>query len=115
METRIPAEAASALEQDRRRRLRRRSRFRIAAADWLFPVIEITRKGFTIEAEEPPHLRGYVDILEGDEQIARWLVVCVSARDGLVGYEYKREGLGGDVPADFVLPGIAGLIEAPSD
>lgn len=112
METRIPAEAVSAIEQDRRKRLRQRSRFRVAASDRLFPVIEMSREGFVIEADEPPHLRGYVDILEGDERVARWLVVCDWARDGLVGYAYKREGLGSAVPADFVLS-HSGLIEGP--
>ncbi len=113
MDNVFPEEIASALEQDRRRRKRRASRYRVAAAEQLFDVIELTAKGFVIPAEAPPHLRGYVDILEGEERVARRLVVCVGAEDGLVRYEFKRESAIGDVAADHVAPPTAGLLEAP--
>ena len=113
METELPPGVASALERDRRRQRRRQSRYRVAAADRLYPVIELSAGGFVIEAEAPPHMRGYVDILEGEERLARCLVVCVSAEDGLVGYEFKRESAIGGVPADHVAPVHAGLLGAP--
>ncbi|MEL6220242.1 MAG: hypothetical protein AAFR79_17565 [Pseudomonadota bacterium] len=115
MDTELPKGIASELERDRRDRRRRASRLRVAAADKLYTVLELTETGFVIEAPEPPHLRGFVDILEGDERIARRLVVCVSSGDGLVGYEFKRESAIGGVPADHVASRIAGLIEARRD
>lgn len=113
VDTELPPEIASAIERDRRKQRRRATRYRVAAADRLYPVIELGAAGFVIEADAPPHLRGYVDILEGDERIARRLVVCVSAADGLVRYEFKRESAIGAVPADHVAPAHGGLLEAP--
>ncbi|MEM9146537.1 MAG: hypothetical protein AAGC57_10085 [Pseudomonadota bacterium] len=115
MDTELPRGIASEIERDRRDRRRRASRLRVAAADKLFTVLELTEHGFVIEAEEPPHMRGFVDILEGDERIARRLVVCVASADGLVHYEFKRESAIGSVPADHVASRIAGLIEAQRD
>lgn len=113
MESVIPPDIADALDRDRRRQRRRASRFRVWAADKLFGVVELSDEGFVIEADEPPHLRGFVDILEGDERVLRCLSVCVSAEHGLVRYEFKRESAIGDVPADHVAPPTAGLLEAP--
>lgn len=115
MESELPPEITSALERDRQKRRRRATRFRVAAADRLYPVVELTDTGFVIAADEPPHLRGFVDILEGDERLARRLAVCVSAGNGLVGYEFKRESAIGGVPADHVAPARAGLLPAPED
>lgn len=113
METYIPTEAAAAIEVGRRKEKRRRSQYRVRAADGLYPVIEMDKTGFVIEAAEPPHMRGFVDLLEGEERVTRRLVVCVWARDGLVGYEFKRESGVGHVPADHVAPAHAGLLEPP--
>ena len=115
MESVIPPDISAALESDRRSKRRRASRYRVSAADRLYPLIELSDHGFVIEADEPPHLRGYVDILEGDERIARCLSVCVAADDGLVSYEFKRESAIGDVPADHVASATAGLLAAPDD
>ncbi len=113
MEHVIRSEIARALDEGRRRERRRSSRFRVAAADRLFPVVELTGEGFVIEAAEPPHLRGYIDILEGEERVARRLVVCVAAADGLVRYEFKRESANRAVRADHAAPSRAGLLEPP--
>lgn len=55
----------------------------------------LTEKGFEIEADGRPPLRGFVDLLRGGERVARLLVVCSWARHGRVGYEVKRGSLGG--------------------
>lgn len=76
-------------------------------------VVELTAAGMVIRAEDMPHLRGFVDILRGDERLARHLVVFSWARDGLAGYEFKRGGSAGAAPADHERPAHAGLIGGP--
>jgi hypothetical protein len=77
-------------------------------------VVELTDAGMVIRAEETPHLRGFVDILKGDERIGRHLVVLSWTRDGLAGYEFKRGGHAGPAPADYERPVHAGLLGGPS-
>ncbi|MGF1446326.1 MAG: hypothetical protein ACFBRM_09010 [Pikeienuella sp.] len=114
MEHTIPSEIAAALEESRRRSRRAASRYRVSAADRFYRVLEMTEDGFVIEAEAPPHLRGFVDICEGDERVFRRLVICVSAGAGLVRYEFKRESPNRAVAADHVSPERAGLLTPPS-
>ena len=117
MESEIRPEIATALDAEGRRLRRRASRYRVALGERRLPVLELTGRGFTIEAEEPPHFRGFVEIFEGDTRIACRLAVCAAARDGVVVYEFKREspGAGDRVPADHVAPGNAGLLPRPGD
>ncbi|MEM8790207.1 MAG: hypothetical protein AAGE80_01220 [Pseudomonadota bacterium] len=107
------SEIAGVLAKKSRDTMRRRSRFRVVAGERDHRVMELTALGFVIEADGRPPLRGYVEIFDGDERIDRRLVVCDWARDGLVGYEFKRDSAGTDVPPDYVPSEIAGLLEAP--
>lgn len=75
-------------------------------------VVALYDWGFVIEAEEPPRLRGFVDILDGDNRIARSLVMLVWARDGLAAYEFKRRSLDRLVATDYA-PGREG--DDPAD
>ncbi|MEM9097959.1 MAG: hypothetical protein AAGC79_05485 [Pseudomonadota bacterium] len=107
-------EIAGVLAKESRDTMRFRSRFRVVAADRDHRLIELTASGFVIEADGRPPLRGYVEIFEGEDRVDRRLVVCDWARDGLVGYEFKRDGAGINVPTDYVPSAVAGLIEGPS-
>ena len=113
MDAIIPPEMAGALEGDRRERARRRSRFSVKWEDGELPVLELTPDGFVIEAEGTPPLRGYTDIFQGDERILHGLVICIWARDGLVGYEFKRGSGGNEIRVDHAPPEHSGLLAAP--
>ncbi|MEM9045672.1 MAG: hypothetical protein AAGC81_13355 [Pseudomonadota bacterium] len=107
------SEIAGVLAKKSRDTLRLRSRFRVIAQGRDHRIMELSAEGFVIEADGRPPLRGYVEIFDGDERVDRRLVLCDWARDGLVGYEFKRDGAGNDVPTDYVPSVIAGLIEGP--
>lgn len=117
MEHGLPSEIRSALGREAspgRRRVP--GLFAVSAAltgSRRHPVVELTETRMVIRAEDTPHLRGFVDILSGTERIGRHLVVLSWARDGLAGYEFKRAGHAGAVPADYERPAHAGLIEGP--
>lgn len=104
---------AGALELSRRDTLRRNSRHRVVTEGRDHRIIDLTETGFTIEADGRPPLRGYVEIFKGETRTDRRLVVCEWAENGLVGYHFKRDSAGSNVPADYVRPEIAGLIAGP--
>lgn len=114
MDAILPGNVATALEAQRQRDLRHSSSFRVVAGGRSHPVVHLGKSGFVIEADGRPPLRGYADIIRGEERILRGLVVCTWARNGHVGYEFKRDGGGTVVPADYVMPAHAGLLDAPS-
>ncbi|MHA1529216.1 MAG: hypothetical protein ACTSVG_09350, partial [Alphaproteobacteria bacterium] len=90
-----------------------RTRHLVVAGERQHRIMELTETGFVIEADGLPHLRGYVGIMLGDEQIARRLVVFAWARDGRVGYEFKHDASSRETPADYVKPERLGLLTAP--
>lgn len=114
MESILPWEVLSALEIDRRNSRWARTRHLVVTGERQHRIMELTETGFVIEADGLPHLRGYVEVLLGDERIARRLVVFAWARDGLVGYEFKHDASSRDIPADYVMPEHLGLLEVPN-
>ena len=114
MDAVIPTDVAGALEGERRARARRRSRYSVRWRDGELPVLELTPKGFVIEADGPPPLRGFTDIFQGDERILHGLVICTWARDGLVGYEFKRGSGANEIRVDHEPPAHSGLLGAPN-
>ena len=115
MESVLPGEVLTALEQDRRDSRRARTRHLVVAGERQHRIMELTETGFVIAADDLPHLRGYVEIMLGQERIARRLVVFAWAREGLVGYEFKHDAASREIPADFVEPDHAGLLTPPED
>ena len=113
MESILPGEVLSAIEAGRRKSRRARTRHLVVAGERQHRIMELTETGFVIAADGLPHLRGYVGIMLGEEQIARRLVVFAWARDGRVGYEFKHDAASRETPADYVKPERLGLLAAP--
>ena len=109
----IPSEIAGAIEVARRDEVRRKSPYRVRSGQRLHTVFEWTPDGFVIESDGRPPLRGDAEVLRGDERVLQSLVICTWARDGLVGYEFKRDNSGCEVPADYVRPAHGGLLPSP--
>ncbi|MFQ5565483.1 MAG: hypothetical protein ACE5EU_03885 [Paracoccaceae bacterium] len=113
MESVLPGEILSAMESGRRDKRRERTRHLVVAGERQHRVMELTETGFVIAADGLPHLRGYVEIMLGEEVVARRLVVFAWARDGRVGYEFKHDAASRETPADYVAPERLGLLGAP--
>ncbi len=113
MESVLPGEVLSAMEAGRRDSRRARTRHLVVAGERQHRIMELTETGFVIAADGLPHLRGYVEIMLGEELVARRLVVFAWARDGRVGYEFKHDATSRETPADYVKPERLGLLEAP--
>lgn len=93
----------------------KRGRIRVVVGDQTYPVLEIGAHGFTIAADEPPSIRGFVDLFDGPRRLGRQLVVLASHRDGEARFEYKLQSAEGETPADYVREGekIAGVLTGP--
>ena len=67
-----------------------------------FWALELRESGFDIAEADAPRLRGYVDLLHGEERLARCLIVCAAAEGGVVRYDFKRRTEDGpQAPADY--------------
>ena len=112
MDNVLPSAIASELDARCRSTARSAGTFRVVVGEQSHPVVELNDKGFVIVAEGRPPLRGFADVFRGSERVLHGLVTCAWARDGQVGYDFKRDALGQHVPADYVLPEHAGLLES---
>lgn len=104
-----------ALHRDAPRARRGRAQVLVRADEGVFPVLKLWEGGFAIAEEDAPQLRGHVDLIAGDELVARCLIVLAeTAEAGVVRYEYKRRTAAVDGPAlDYERPDDApkGLLE----
>jgi hypothetical protein len=73
---------------------------RVGAAS--FPIIEMTERGFSVDAEDAPRLRGLVDIYDGPRHLYRALIVASDQAGDLMRYEFKRNtAVATQAPVDF--------------
>lgn len=97
----VRAELAAALAAQKARK----SRLRVRDGERSWPVLRRWSKGFALEAEGAPRLRGLVDLYEGSRHLGRCLIVAASEEAGEMHYEFKRDPSAGDVqPLDFERP-----------
>lgn len=115
MDSILPDDVLSGIAQELHARRRARTRHQVVSGRRRHPVLKLTGRGFVIEADGLPHLRGYVDILRGDERIDRRLAQFAWARDGLVAYEFKLDAGAREAAADYVKPEAAGLLAPPEE
>lgn len=114
MDSILPESVLSGLDREDRAVRRVRSRHLVVSGRRRHRVLELTDRGFVIETEGLPHLRGFVDILKGDERIARRLAQFAWARDGLAAYEFKHDAGAREAAADYVKPETAALLDPPA-
>jgi len=102
MITVLPKDIQDGLDAARARDLARKSRFRVVMNDQSFKVLKLGERGFAVDAEVAPHLRGLVDIYDGSRQLYQCLIVASSEENGQMWYDYKRNTVAADkAPLDF--------------
>jgi hypothetical protein len=85
-----------------RQRKARRSRLRVQVGDALYPVLGLTESTLVFSADEPPRLRGCVDVFDGARHILQGLIVAAQAEAGVITCAFKRRNLVTDTPpADY--------------
>lgn len=108
----LPEVVAQALREARWNEAVKRSRLKAVVGENAYPLIRIHDHGFSIAADEPPSIRGFVDLYDGARRLGRQLVVLARHEDGVADYEYKLQSAEGEAPADYVRERkmIAGLL-----
>lgn len=102
MSTYLPKDVHEGLEAARLAGLKKTSRLRVLAGDRFYPVLRKWRDGFSVEAETTPHLRGLVNLYEGDRHLCECLIVASGQDGGEMLYEFKRATAAADkAPLDF--------------
>ncbi len=96
----------------RKLKLRKKSRMRVKAGDQTFTILRYWDRGFSLDAEEAPKLRGLVDVFDGARHLSQCLIVASEEDGGERVFEFKRATPHSETPAvDYeVQDGPAGLI-----
>lgn len=95
----LPKEILEGLRQARKRDLERKNRLRLHVGDDVYPILRLWDGGFSMDAENAPNLRGFVDIYDGSRHLYQCLIVCSSLENGERIYDFKRQTAVVDAPA----------------
>lgn len=102
MTTFLPKEVQAGLDAARKQSLKKKSRLRVEAGSESHKVLRFWDKGFSLDAENAPHLRGLVDLYDGARHIYQCLIVASEEEAGEMRYEFKRNTAAADrAPLDF--------------
>jgi hypothetical protein len=94
----LPKDLADDLEKARKQKLRRKSRLKVKAGDRSFVIIRYWDRGFALDAEDAPHLRGLVDVYDGARHLSQCLIVASEEEGGEMVYEFKRATPHSEIP-----------------
>jgi len=98
----LPEAVRQGLEAARKDALRKSSRLRIMDGERMYPILRLWDRGFSLEAEDAPHLRGLVDIFDGGRHLYQCLIIASDEENGEMRYEFKRNTAAADkAPLDF--------------
>jgi hypothetical protein len=86
----LPKEVREGLEAARKAHLRRKSRLRVKTGEEFHPVLRCWENGFSMDAENAPHLRGLVDLYNGGVHLYQCLIVASEEDNGEMLFEFKR-------------------------
>ena len=95
----LPKEVREGLELARKQKLRKKSRMRVKAGDQTFTILRFWDKGFALDADEAPKLRGLVDVFDGARHLSQCLIVASEEDGGERVFEFKRATAHSDAPA----------------
>jgi len=95
----LPKDVQAGLDAARKAELKKKNRLRVKAGEDTFKVLRFREDGFTLDVEEAPHLRGFVDLYDGAKHLYQCLVVASVEDNGEMFYEFKRATAASDKPA----------------
>lgn len=98
----LPEDIRDGLEAARKREAKRKSRLRVQVGEAVFPITRFWHDGFALDAELAPHLRGLVDVYDGDRHIFQCLIVASNIENGDLVCDFKRStAVTESAPLDF--------------
>lgn len=98
----LPKEVRDGLKRAHKQALKKRNRLRVQVGDESYKVLRYWEKGFSLDADNVPPLRGLVDIYDGSKHLYQALIVASDKEDGEMRFEFKRSTATQDrAPLDF--------------
>lgn len=94
-------ESTFARTRSRSARADRLAEMRVRVGKAFFPVTKMSDEGFVITADGRPPLRGFADILMGNDLVRHGLVTCAWQEGDQVGYEFKHATWAGPIAPDY--------------
>jgi len=102
MTTYLPPDVQAGLDDARRRAWKKSHRLRVRAGDDNYRVIRVWDDGFSLDRSVADHLRGRVDLFDGQELLSQCLIVASEEDGDEMCFEYKRiTEATGEQPVDF--------------
>ena len=102
MSTFLSPEVQAGLDAARKLALKKSHRLSVQAGDKSFKILRSWNNGFSLDADEAPHLRGLVDMFDGTHHLSRCLIVASAEEGDEIEFEYKRSTEAADrQPLDF--------------
>lgn len=99
----LTKELREGLAMARKLTAKSKARMRVHVGEDIYPVLRIWKDGFSLDADDAPHMRGLVDLYDGAHHTAQCLIIASEAGDGEMRYEFKRSTVAHDsAPLDFV-------------
>lgn len=115
MSTYMSQEVLTGLHSAETKRIRAQSRMRVRAGEQVFPILKFSEESFSLSAQEAPHLRGYVDILDGVRLKYRALIIASEQENDEMVFEFKLSTTVANGPAlDFEKDEAAPVALLPS-
>tara|TARA_B100000676_G_C17297145_1_gene445334 strand:- start:42 stop:392 length:351 start_codon:yes stop_codon:yes gene_type:complete len=91
MSTFLSKDVLAGLEVAQKMSLKQKTRLFVKFNKNYFPVMRLTKNGFSVEAEMAPMIRGLVDLYDGDRHLKQCLLVASKEENGLVHFDFKRK------------------------
>ena len=91
MSTFLSKDVLTGIEAAQKTSLKKKNRLRVKFNKNYFPVMRLTKNGFSVEAEMAPMIRGLVDLYDGDRHLKQCLIVASKEENGLVHFDFKRK------------------------
>ena len=100
----LPASVREGLRAAQKAAARRKSRLRVVHESGEVKVLRLWSTGFSVDVEDAPTLRGFVDLYDGARHLYRCLVITSHEEGEEWVYEFKRQTASTErAPLDFVL------------
>ncbi|MCV2881627.1 hypothetical protein [Actibacterium sp. XHP0104] len=86
----LPKEVLEGLELARKMAMNKKSRMRVQAGADSYRILRYWSRGFVLDAQTAPHLRGLVDIYDGAQHLYQALIVASAEEGDELVFEFKR-------------------------
>ena len=102
MSTFVSADLQAGLDEARNMQAVKAARMKLVASDGAWPILRMWDTGFAIPLDQAPHIRGFVEIYEGESHLFQCLIVAAEVVGDELHFGFKRmTAIREKAPVDF--------------